>query len=343
MNESREFILDVKDLTVELDLGAAHGKVTVLNSVSFQVRPGEVLGIVGESGSGKTLTALSIAGLLPANARMTGGRITFGGRNLQELDEKQISKVRATELAVIFQDPTSFLNPVMRVGDQIAEILTDNPELLGADGDNAKRSRSEIRKLAWAKSIEYLTQVRISDPERVATMYPHELSGGMQQRILIAAAIARKPKLVIADEITSSLDVTVQAQILGLIAQLERTLNLTMILITHDLGIIAQIADRALVLYSGRVLELTNVKALFSDPKHPYTKALMKAVPTVSRGQTILQSIPGSVPSIVSPPAGCRYHPRCPYAFARCREESPEPVDVGGTLVACHLFTGEKG
>ena len=332
----------MKDLTVEFNLGNKIRKVKALESVSFQVRKGEVLAIVGESGSGKTLTALSIAGLLPTNASITRGQVIFSGEDLTKLNEEQLSKVRATALAIVFQDPTSFLNPVMKVGDQIAELMLDNPELLESDGEEKPHNRSNLRKQALDNTIKYLEQVRFADPERVVNMYPHELSGGMQQRVLIAAAIARKPKLVIADEITSSLDVTIQAQILGLLSYLKQTMNLTMLLITHDLGIVAQIADRVLVMYSGEVVEFTDVKALFKEPQHPYTMALMNAVPVVKKSQTVLQSIPGSVPALTEPPTGCRFHPRCPYSSAKCKAEAPELVRAKGNYVACHLYEGDS-
>jgi len=334
-------VLDVKDLTVEFDLGDKIGRVKGLESVNLQVRDGEVLAIVGESGSGKTLTALSIAGLLPTNASITHGQVIFSGKDLTKLEDKQLSKVRATALAIVFQDPTSFLNPVMKVGDQIAELMLDNPELLDGDEDGKRQNKSKLRKQALDNTIKYLKQVRFADPERVVNMYPHELSGGMQQRVLIAAAIARKPKLVIADEITSSLDVTVQAQILGLLSYLKQTMNLTMLLITHDLGVVAQVADKVLVMYSGEVVEFTDVKSLFKEPKHPYTVALMNAVPVVEKSRTVLQSIPGSVPAITAPPTGCKFHPRCPHAFTKCKDEAPKLVRVKGNYVACHLYEGD--
>lgn len=330
-------VLDVKDLCVELSIGGRW--IQALDHVSLTIHRGEVLGVVGESGSGKSLTALSIPGLLPDNARVVKGSIRLMGEEVLGKTERELNRLRARSVALIFQNPTSYLNPVLTVGEQIAELFELTPELLDSAGRTGELSRSERRRQAWRKSIEYLRLVRIPDPERMVKRYPFELSGGMQQRAVIAMALARRPDLVIADEITTALDVTVQAQILSLLSELRRTIGMTLLLITHDMGIVAQLADRVAVMYAGSVVESSDVSSLFKAPKHPYSKALLETVPTLHGGRTVFRPIPGSIPALTDPPSGCRFHPRCPEALPECSSVKPEPLLTDHDhIVACHLY-----
>lgn len=330
-------VLEVENLSVEISIRGAW--VQALNDVSLAIRRGEVLGLVGESGSGKSLTALSIARLLPENARVLGGSIRLRGEDVLAKGERELDRMRARSLALVFQNPTSYLNPVLTVGEQIAEIFELNPELLGARTQPGGASRRDMRRLAWRKSVDYLGLVKIPDPARIVTLYPFQLSGGMQQRVVIAMALARRPSLVIADEITTALDVTVQAQILSLLSELRRATGATLLLITHDMGIVAQLADRVAVMYAGSIVELADVRTLFREPKHPYSKALLETVPTIHGNRTLFRPIPGAVPPLTDPPPGCRFHPRCPYVFETCSRVKPDPVLAGaGHTVACHRY-----
>ena len=320
-------VLEISHLSV--DLGIKGAWIPALHDVSLTIERGEVLGLVGESGSGKSLTALSIAGLLPGNTRVVTGSVRLMGEEVLGKTERQLNRLRTRSVAMVFQNPTSYLNPVLTVGDQIAEIFELSPELLRGGG----------RRDAWRRSIEALRVVRIPDPERVVARYPFELSGGMQQRVVIAMALVREPHLVIADEITTALDVTVQAQILSLLADLRRTIGMTLLLITHDMGIVAQLADRVAVMYSGSVVEIGDVRTIFKEPKHPYSRALLETVPTISGERTVFRPIPGAMPAITDPPPGCRFHPRCPDVFAPCAQVRPGPIAVGqGHTVACHRY-----
>jgi oligopeptide/dipeptide ABC transporter ATP-binding protein len=328
-------VLEIRDLSVELSIGGRW--IQALDRVGLTIERGEVLGLVGESGSGKSLTALSVAGLLPANARVVGGSVRLRGEEVLGKSEAALNRLRARSVALVFQNPTSYLNPVLRIGDQIAEVFDLNAELLEATGPR------ERRREAWRRSVEALRLVRIPDPERVVTRYPFELSGGMQQRVVIAMALVREPDLVIADEITTALDVTVQAQILSLLAELRRTVRLTLLLITHDMGIVAQLADRVVVMYSGSVAEASDVRTLFRAPRHPYSKALLETVPTIDGGRTVFRPIRGAMPALTDPPAGCRFHPRCPDAFDECSRRKPERLALAADhAVACHKY-GDAG
>jgi len=330
-------VLEVDGLRVEISVRGTW--VQALNDVSLTIRRGEVLGLVGESGSGKSLTALSVSRLLPDNARVVAGSIRLKGEDLLAKSEVELDRVRARSLALIFQNPTSYLNPVLTVGEQIAEIFELNPELLDPAGRPGALSRREGRRQAWRKSVEYLGLVKIPDPERASRQYPFQLSGGMQQRVVIAMALARQPSLIIADEITTALDVTIQAQILTLLSELRRTIGMTLLLITHDMGIVAQLADRVAVMYSGSIVESSDVRALFRNAEHPYSKALLETVPTIRGVRTSVRPIPGTVPALTDPPAGCRFHPRCAYALPQCSTESPALATTSpGHTVACHLY-----
>jgi peptide/nickel transport system ATP-binding protein len=321
-NIDSQLLLDVRNLETHF-----YGEETVtraLGGVSFQVSSGETLGVVGESGCGKSVTALSILRLLPQRtAKTVGGEVLFKGRNLLDLSEREMRKIRGDRIAMIFQEPMTSLSPVHTVGRQIAEAVQIH----------TRASRSE----ALEKSLEMLRMVRIADPERRLNNYPHEMSGGMRQRAMIAMALACSPELLIADEPTTALDVTIQAQILRLIVDLKERMGTAVMLITHDLGVVAETCQRVIVMYAGRIIEQTTVKDLFDYPLHPYTKGLMRSMPDRRRGrQQRLAEIPGIVPSLREPIVGCSFAPRCPFATGICREQAPSLRDVRpGHSAAC--------
>jgi len=339
---------------VKLDFHTYAGEVKALDGVSFIVRKGEAVGLVGESGCGKSVTALTIVGLLPENATVTEGEILLGDRNLLKITNDEMRKVRASQIAMVFQDPTTFLNPVLTIGEQLEEVYLLNPERLGqlasrngkheeTEKKVKKLSKSSQKKIAREQSIDVMKRVRLPDAERILKQYPHELSGGMRQRCMIAMALARSPDLFIADEITTALDVTIQAQILELLRELKREFQGSTLLITHDLGVVAELCDRVAVMYAGNIVELSGVKELFANPLHPYTQGLMRAIPMLDKRTARLETIPGSVPDLIYPPTGCRFHPRCPFAFEKCKLVKPELLLVEkGHTVACHLYGGEK-
>jgi oligopeptide/dipeptide ABC transporter ATP-binding protein len=318
-------LLCVQHLTTVFDASRqGMGSVRAVDDVSFEIQPGETLGLVGESGSGKSVTALSIMRLVQPPGRIPGGRILFKGRDLLALSEPEMRKVRGADIALIFQEPMTALDPVFTVGDQIAETLTVH--------GRATRREARIR------AVELLEAVRIPDPAARARDYPHQLSGGMRQRVLIAIALACRPSLVIADEPTTALDVTIQAQILDLLREMKAALNLSMLLITHDLGVIAETADRVAVMYAGRIVEEAPVRAIFRDPKHPYTRGLLASMPTGARGQR-LRAIEGTVPLLGHLPPGCTFNPRCPDRFAPCTTAPPPRYAVGVEHDArCYLY-----
>ncbi len=295
------------------------GVVRALEGVSFEVHEGEIFGLVGETGCGKSVTTYSTLQLLPSTGRVHSGRITLSGESLLDASESRMREVRGGEIAMIFQDPLSALNPVMRVGDQIAESVWLHDDLPDADA-------------VAARVEEVLGEVRMPDPAGAARAFPHELSGGMQQRVMIAMALAGRPKMLIADEPTTALDVTIQSQVLQLLRQLKQEAGLTVLLITHDLGVVAELCDRVAVMYAGTIVETAPVEELFSDPKHPYTEGLLAALPGASE---TLAPVPGRVPDLLAPPSGCRFHPRCPLAVDRCRAEAPE-LRGDTRQVACH-------
>jgi oligopeptide/dipeptide ABC transporter ATP-binding protein len=335
----RPAVLDVHNLSVELSIGGRW--VRALNDVTLSIGAGEVVGLVGESGSGKSLTALAVAGLLPDNARTVAGSVSLLGERLLGASEQRLNALRARSIAFVFQNPATYLNPLLTIGRQIAEILELNPELLRAEGEPAPLSRRARRQGARRAVIACLRMVNIPDPERVYGQYPFELSGGMQQRAVIAMALVRRPHLIIADEITTALDVTVQAQILDLLMELRRRIGMTLLLITHDMGIVAQLADRVAVMYSGSIVEVADAARLFKNARHPYAQALLEAVPVLRDGQTALRPIPGTMPALTDPPAGCRFHPRCPAALAACAAVIPHAVATEpGHSVSCHLYRG---
>jgi oligopeptide/dipeptide ABC transporter ATP-binding protein len=307
-------VLSVQDLTVEFR--GDSGWLTAVRNVSFDIGRRECLGIVGESGSGKSVTALSILRLhARATSRMPTGRILFGGRDLLALPEAELRRIRGAEVAMIFQDPMSSLNPVLTIADQIMEPLRLH------QGLNAAAARK--------RAIELLDLVRIPDAARRVDEYPHRLSGGMRQRVVIAIAIACQPKLLIADEPTTALDVTIQSQILQLLKELQAELDMSVALITHDLGVIAQFADRVVVMYAGQVIESAPVVPLFDQPMHPYTDGLLAAIPRLEGAPGRLSSIPGSIPDPSLQIAGCRFSPRCPEALPACRQNPPDLLIAG--------------
>jgi oligopeptide/dipeptide ABC transporter ATP-binding protein len=314
-------LLVVERLTTVFDL--PRGPAPVVNDVSFEVRTGETLGLVGESGSGKSVTALSILRLVQPPGRIASGHIRFKGRDLLALSERDMREVRGADIALIFQEPMTALNPVFTVGDQIAETLV-------VHGRATKREAME-------RAVELMTAVRIPDAAGRVRDYPHQLSGGMRQRVLIAIALACNPSLVIADEPTTALDVTIQAEILDLLREMKTALNLSLLLITHDLGIIAETADRVAVMYAGRIVEHGPVHAIFREPKHPYTRGLLASMPGASPGQR-LRAIEGSVPALDAPPTGCAFHPRCGDRFDACMAGVPLDYPVGAQHgVRCYL------
>ncbi|RUT89950.1 MULTISPECIES: ABC transporter ATP-binding protein [unclassified Mesorhizobium] len=310
-----DLLLDVRNL--ETHFFGEESVTRALGGISFQVKKGETLGVVGESGCGKSVTALSILRLLPKQtARTVGGEVRFQGRDLLQLSDREMRKTRGDRIAMIFQEPMTSLNPVYTVGHQIAEAVQIH----------TKASRPAAMK----KAEEMLRLVRIADPERRVNNYPHEMSGGMRQRAMIAMALACSPELLIADEPTTALDVTIQAQILRLIVELKERTGTAVIFITHDLGVVAETCQRVIVMYAGRIVEQANVIDLFARPAHPYTQGLMRSVPDPRRGrQRRLPEIPGIVPSLREPIVGCSFAPRCPFAIDICRDKTPAMRDVG--------------
>jgi oligopeptide/dipeptide ABC transporter ATP-binding protein len=319
-------LLEVKNLQTHFPTRA--GLVRAVNGVSFYLDSGELLGLVGESGCGKSITALSIMRLITPPGKIAGGDITFDGKNLLTLSDAEMRQIRGDDIAMIFQDPMTSLNPVYTVGEQIAEAL--------------RLHRKLSRKAARAAAIEAMREVSIPDPARRVNDYPHQLSGGMRQRVMIAMALACDPKLLIADEPTTALDVTIQAQILELLDELRKNRELAVLLITHDLGVVAEVADRVAVMYTGRIVEESPVEELFARPKHPYTEGLLRSVPKLTSAavgkKERLETIEGTVPSPTELPPGCHFAPRCPYRMPRCTEEVPLYDLEGGVKVRCVLF-----
>ena len=320
-----ERLLEVKGLKTHFFTD--EGVVRAVDGIDLYINKGETLGIVGESGSGKSVTALSIMRLIPTPpGRIVEGTINYNGKNLLELPPPQMRKIRGKEISMIFQEPMTSLNPVFTVGEQIAEAVRLH-EGLG-------------RRDAMAKTVDMLKLVHIPNAERRVKEYPHQLSGGMRQRVMIAMALSCNPKLLIADEPTTALDVTIQAQILELLNELKAKLGMAILLITHDMGVIAETAQRVIVMYGAQVVEEAPVGELFSRPRHPNTQGLIRSIPPLDRagGKTRLEAIPGTVPSLVDPPEGCRFAPRCSFAMTACIRATPPLRDVGpGHKVACIL------
>ncbi len=319
-------LLSVQDLVTEFT--TPDGVVHAVDGVSYDVHPGETLGVVGESGSGKSVTVMSILGLIPdPPGRIAGGRILLEDRDLLKLKPAELRKVRGKDIAMVFQDPMTSLNPVLRVGAQIAEAITQH-------------DRSLSDELAKKRTIELLELVGVPNAPARYEQYPHEYSGGMRQRAMIAMAIANRPKVLIADEPTTALDVTIQAQVLSVLKTAQEETNAGTILITHDLGVIAELADRVVVMYGGRVVETGTVDDIFHDPKHPYTLGLLSSLPRKDRRMEKLRPIPGQPPSLIRLPKGCAFHPRCELGKGRqrCRTERPPLHELGlNSASACHF------
>jgi oligopeptide/dipeptide ABC transporter ATP-binding protein len=327
-----EPILSIRDLVVEFV--TEDGVVQAVDGVSYDLFPGETLGIVGESGSGKSVSTMSILGLIPQPpGRIVRGEALFKGTDLIKLSKKALRRIRGNEMAMVFQDPMTSLNPVLKIGFQIAEaIKTHHPD----------QSKAATRK----RALDLLKLVGVPNPERRVDQYPHEFSGGMRQRAMIAMAIANEPSVLIADEPTTALDVTIQAQILEVLKKAQEETHAATIMITHDLGLIAELADRVIVMYAGKVVELGDVSTIFASPRHPYTVGLMDSLPKLGGGEEWLRPIPGQPPSLISRPPGCPFHPRCflSQGRARCREEEPELRTIAREhLTACHFAEELEG
>ena len=315
-------LLELRDLHVSF--ATRSGEVPAVRGVDLRVRPGETLALVGESGSGKTVTALAVMGLIDPPGRVVRGGVWFDGRELTALPTRELREVRGSRIGMVFQEPMTSLNPVFTVGDQIAEVLRIHRRA------SAKQARAEV--------IELLRHVGIPAPERRVDSYPHEMSGGMKQRVMIAMAIACKPELLIADEPTTALDVTIQAQILELLAELQQEMGMAILLITHNLGVVAHFAREVAVMYAGKVVERAPVGSLFARPAHPYTRALLRSLPRPDRAHEPLEAITGTVPSPLEYPPGCAFADRCAEVLPRCRDEQPRLVEVGDThAAACWL------
>ena len=314
-------LLDVRALKTFFQVEG--GEFPAVDGISFSIDPGRTLGIVGESGCGKSVTALSIMGLVPRPpGRIAGGEILFDGVDLLQLSAAALRELRGNRISMIFQEPMTSLNPVLTVGEQITEGIL--------------RHRTMSRDAAKELAIEMLRMVHISSPDERFGDYPHRLSGGMRQRVMVAMALACKPKLLIADEPTTALDVTIQAQILDLMRTLREETGTAIILITHDLGVVAELADDVAVMYAGRIVERATVAALFAEPQHPYTVGLLGSIPRLDIEQDRLAAIEGQVPNPLAPVTGCRFHPRCPFVIERCRHEDPPLIDLGnGHESAC--------
>jgi peptide/nickel transport system ATP-binding protein len=322
-----EPLLEVKDLRVHFPTD--DGLVKAVDGVSFQVAPGETLGIVGESGSGKSVSSLTIMGLVTRKQADISGEVLFRGQDLLQLPQEDMREIRGAKIAMIFQDPMTSLHPFYKVGDQISEAIL--------------RHRDVSKKEAFDQAVDMLRKVNIPTPKERAKQYPHEFSGGMRQRAMIAMALALNPDLLIADEPTTALDVTVQAQILELIDRLKQEFNAAVMIITHDLGVVAEYCDDIQVMYAGKAVEYGNTDDIYYKPNHPYTWGLLQSIPTLTSEDDRLKPITGRPPSLINVPPGCSFNPRCPYAFEPCTKLVPEllPID-GHHAAACHLSQAEK-
>jgi peptide/nickel transport system ATP-binding protein len=320
-------LLEVRDLRVEFP--TRRGTLVAVDGVSFAIAPGEVLGVVGESGAGKSLTGMAIIGLLEPPGRIAAGEIRLEGRRTDHLPPEQMRRLRGRRIGAIFQDPLTSLNPLYTVGEQLIETILTHLEM----------GREEARR----RALQLLEEVGIPAPEARLDHYPHQFSGGMRQRVVIALAIAAEPRLIIADEPTTALDVSIQAQIIALLRHLAREHGTAVMLITHDMGVIAETADRVAVMYAGRIVEIGPVREVLQAPRHPYTVGLMGSIPRLGAGKhhTRLVQIEGAMPRLNAIPPGCAFHPRCPQRLARCSRERPDALPVGNALVSCWLH-GER-
>jgi len=319
-----EEILRVENLRINFI--TEDGVVKAIDGVSFSLKRGEVLGIVGETGCGKSVTAHAILRLLPQPpAQIVGGRVVFEGKNLLDLSEDEMNKIRGNGIAMIFQEPMTSLNPAFTIKEQMVDVITLH--------------RNVSKKEAVEIAASALRDVKLPQPEIILNKYPHELSGGQRQRVMIAMALSCQPKILIADEPTTALDVTIQAQILNLIKNLQEKYKMSVMIITHDMGVVAQISDRVAVMYAGNVVEIGDVKEVLKSPIHPYTKGLLKSIPKIENPNERLETIPGSVPNLIDPPSGCRFHPRCSIRNDICEKKKPLLEEVKkGRYVACHMI-----
>jgi peptide/nickel transport system ATP-binding protein len=314
-------LLSVERLRVEFP--TRRGLLVAVDDVSFSIAPGEVLGVVGESGAGKSLTGAAIIGLIDPPGRIGAGQVLLDGRRIDNLPAEAMRRVRGREIGAVFQDPLTSLNPLYTIGRQLIETITTHLDM----------SPGEARQ----RALDLLAEVGISAPKRRIDHYPHQFSGGMRQRVVIALALAAKPKLIIADEPTTALDVSIQAQIIALLKRLCRDHGTAVMLITHDMGVIAETADRVAVMYAGRIVEVGPVADVIHQPQHPYTRGLMGSIPSIVDERDQLAQIDGAMPRLTAIPAGCPFHPRCAYAFDRCRVERPELLSAATSLAACWL------
>lgn len=322
-------LLSIEDLVLDFD--TFDGVYKAIDGVTFELMPGEALGIVGETGCGKSVTAKSVLGLVPRPpAIVRNGRIMFQGRDLLAGGEKGVRAVRGTEIAMIFQDPMTYLNPVFTIGSQMVDAILAHERL-------KPRDQRMDRRAARAHAGSMLSKVQLPNPERLIAAYPHQLSGGQRQRVLIAMALSGRPKILIADEPTTALDVTIQAQILALIKELMAEFDLSVMLISHDLGVVATVCDRVAVMYAGQIVEVASVPELFGNPRHPYTRGLLAAVPHPERPAEALSGIPGTLPNLLDPPEGCRFRGRCMHETQRCRTRPPLLALSGSHSTACWL------
>ncbi len=318
-------LLEVENLRVEFP--TRRGALVAVDDISFAIEEGEVLGVVGESGAGKSLTGMSIIGLLEPPGRIAGGRIRLAGERIDNLPQEAMRRIRGKQIGAVFQDPLTSLNPLYTIGRQLIETITTHLDL----GERAARSRA----------LELLSEVGIPAAERRIDSYPHEFSGGMRQRVVIALALAANPRLLIADEPTTALDVSIQAQIIALLKRLCREHGTAVMLVTHDMGVIAETADRVAVMYAGRIAEIGPVRDVIQAARHPYTEGLMGSIPTMAERRDRLIQIEGAMPRLTGIPAGCAFGPRCPKVFARCRSERPELMATGGpNCASCWLYDG---
>lgn len=337
-------VVEIEDLRV--NFRTFDGVSKVLVGVDLRLERGDIMGLVGETGCGKSVTALSIPQLVPCPpGELVGGDVRFLGKSVLGKSPAELRRLRARHIGMVFQDPNTNLNPVFTIEQQMIDVCLCR---LGYEGAVSvtpfHRPRRDLRQEARATAIALLHRVGFPNPERRIKSYPHELSGGMRQRVLIAMSLAGNPDLLIADEPTTALDVSTQAQVLRLVRELVDEFHLTVLLVTHNLGVVAQVCNRVAVMYAGRVVESGDVRRIFKSPAHPYTVGLLRAVPTMNTSRGMLEDIPGTIPNLLTPPPGCRFHLRCPHVMDVCRVDPPPPiVEVGdGTTVACHLYTGDS-
>lgn len=335
---AQEAILEIKNLRV--NFYTYEGVVKALDGINLTIYKGESFGLVGETGCGKSVTVRSVMRLIEDPGKIVDGEIFYQGNDVLKLKEKEMRKLRGGKMTMIFQDPMTFLNPVISVGEQVSEMFLIHQKI----EKNILNNKGKLKDYLKKKVEEIFDLVKLPDSAELFKRYPHELSGGMRQRVLIAMSIAADPDIIIADEATTALDVTIQAQILNLLNKLKKDLGRTLIFVTHNLGLIAEMCNRVAVLYGGQVAEIAETKEIFRDPIHPYTQGLLKSIPLLHKPKDILDSIDGVVPNLVNPPSGCRFHPRCPLIEDICSKEAPELVEVKTNhFVHCHVRAREYG